>query len=174
MSKFTSKNFKFFILIIMFLFATAFIAAQLNLFDVLAKLPSKVDSDQDYLTHFQEARYGTDPNDSDTDDGGTKDGHEVTCGLDPLVDYDDFGDLNNDGDITFSGEEYTAYRCVTEQLLKALYDQDVVTGHDGDIFVPDDDIERAEWLKVFAKTDTDNDGLTYIQEVALGTDPSSN
>jgi hypothetical protein len=51
------------------------------------------DPDLDNLTTFQEYdEHGTDPTDPDTDDGGEKDGSEVTWGRDPLDPSDDLID----------------------------------------------------------------------------------
>src|SRR4030065_2007434 len=52
----------------------------------------KHDPDVDNLLNYEEYRYGTNPNDSDSDDGGEKDGSEVSGGRDPLNPVDDLID----------------------------------------------------------------------------------
>ena len=47
------------------------------------------DPDLDKLNNYQEYAHGTDPNDSDSDDGGEQDGSEVFGGRDPLEPSDD-------------------------------------------------------------------------------------
>lgn len=46
-------------------------------------LKGSLDSDKDGLTNAQEAQYGTDPNNPDTDGDGFKDGDEVKAGYNP-------------------------------------------------------------------------------------------
>ncbi len=48
------------------------------------------DPDHDLLINYYEYTHGTDPNDSDSDDGGENDGSEVTHGRDPLDLSDDW------------------------------------------------------------------------------------
>ena len=51
-----------------------------------------VDADEDGLTNLEEYQWGTDPNNPDTDGGGTNDGDEVDNMSDP-------NDGSDDGDI---------------------------------------------------------------------------
>jgi len=46
--------------------------------------PVSFDADNDGLLDFEEALWGTDPQDTDTDNDGTKDGEEVTLKRDPM------------------------------------------------------------------------------------------
>ncbi len=46
---------------------------------------NSVDTDGDGLTDWEEALWGTIPNNSDTDKDGTKDGEEITLGRDPRI-----------------------------------------------------------------------------------------
>jgi MYXO-CTERM domain-containing protein len=53
------------------------------------------DSDRDGLSDYEEVYdHGTDPNDNDTDGGGTSDGAEVVTGTDPLDPTDDHPELD--------------------------------------------------------------------------------
>ncbi|MBN1657569.1 MAG: VWA domain-containing protein [Anaerolineae bacterium] len=57
--------------------------------DKLDPTDANGDPDLDYLLNLNEYEAGTDPNDSDTDDGGENDGSEVDWGQDPLDPADD-------------------------------------------------------------------------------------
>ncbi len=167
------KIFRIFALVSMILLAAAFIAGQLNLVDLSAMLSTSKDADQDGLTNTQERRLGTNPRDSDTDNGGTRDGTEVDCGTAPLMSFDDYGDLDDDGLVEYLTEEYEVYTCISQKFLTDLYGAAVIEGRSAEDFVPDGDVTLTEGLLLTVENaglDGDADGLTLFEELALGTD----
>jgi outer membrane protein OmpA-like peptidoglycan-associated protein len=130
---------------------------------------SSLDSDGDGLTDEQERKYGTDPNNPDTDGDGLKDGEEVfkyhTDPLNPDTDGDGIPDGNEvfkfktdplkadtDDDGLTDGEEILKYNT---DPLRADTDGDGLT--DGD--------EVKKYHTNPLKADTDGDGLTDGEEV---------
>lgn len=136
------------------------------------------DDDNDGLTNVQEAQYGSDPDNPDTDGDGLKDGEEVrrykTSPLNPdsdgdgLLDGDevfkyrtDPSQMDTDGDGLSDGLEITRYGT---DPLKIDTDGDALT--DGD----EVNLYKTDPLKV----DTDGDGLTDWDEVRIyKTDPNN-
>jgi len=110
--------------------------------------PLLVDTDIDGLTDFTEVDLGTEPLLPDTDEDGLTDGQEVELGTDPLID-----DTDSDG--VLDGVDNCPIDDNADQL-NTDYDIDEITGDtEGNVCDADDD----------------NDGLTDLEEVSLGTDP---
>ena len=65
--------------------------------DALAWVTGVTDADGDGLNNFEEASFGTDPNNADTDGDGLPDGYEVEHGFDPLTLGDESEDPDGDG-----------------------------------------------------------------------------
>jgi len=134
------------------------------------------DKDMDGLGKCDEEKFGTDPNNPDTDGDGLKDGEEVnkyfTDPLNPDTDGDGLKDgeevhkyktdptkADSDGDGLKDGEEVNTYRT---DPLKADTDGDGLS--DGD--------EVLKYKTDPLKTDTDGDGLSDGDEVLkYKTDP---
>ncbi len=135
-----------------------------------------IDSDRDGLTDAEEETLGTNPNISDTDSGGAKDGPEVKADLDPKLNpinnpEDDLRILDSDDDglMDFKEEELGTDRFDpdsdnggikdgTEYYYneKFSYGLDLLNGSDD------------SWL-----FDDDGDGLINRQELELGTNVSN-
>ncbi len=158
------------------------------------------DADGDGLPDSFEAAFGSDPNDSDSDDDGAPDGGEI----DPLADVDgdglpNFVDPDSDGDGLFDGTEM-GYGCLSAG-----------TNVDAGVCVPDGDGGATTTSPVAADTDGggasdgaedydhdgvvepgepdptygngdddmlvgdgDGDGLSDGEEIAFGSDPADN
>jgi outer membrane protein OmpA-like peptidoglycan-associated protein len=157
------------------------------------------DPDRDGLSNGEERRYGTDPNNPDTDADGLKDGEEVkryrTNPLRPDTDGDGLPDgeevtkyhtiptkLDTDGDGLSDGDEVFKYK--TDPLKidtdgDGLSDGDEVVKYKTDPLRVDSDGDGlTDWdeLKVYrtdpTNPDTDGDGLTDGDEVKkYRTDP---
>ncbi len=119
-----------------------------------------VDTDRDQLSDDDEAIYGTDVNDPDSDDDGLLDGDEVRTRLtDPLS-------PDSDGDSLTDGDEALVY--LTSPLLRdtdgggVQDDVEVLISFTDPLDPSDDDPNLV---------DTDRDGLPDTSESALGTDP---
>ena len=110
------------------------------------------DPDGDGLTNAQEFRLNTDPNKSDTDGDGLKDGEEVnTYKTDPAK-------ADTDGDGLKDGDEVNIYKT---DPLKADTDGDGLS----------DGLEVLTYKTDPLKADTDGDGVDDGKEVAFGSDP---
>jgi len=123
------------------------------------------DADRDGLSNIEEYLNGTYPDRYDTDMDGMDDLWELTYGLDPLRD-DAYGDENGDG--LRNIEEYLMHRAPARPVGAG---EDVDTDRGGipdswelryglDIYDPSDDTQ-----------DTDADGLTNLEEYAIGSNP---
>ncbi len=134
------------------------------------------DDDNDGLTNAEERRYGTDPNNPDTDGDGLTDGEEVkryhTNPLNP----------DTDGDGLSDGEEVHKYHTDPTKWDTdgdGLSDGDEVFKYHTNPLNPDTDgdglTDGEEVLKYHTdplKVDTDGDGLTDWEEVKIyHTDP---
>jgi hypothetical protein len=104
------------------------------------------DTDFDGIPDDREVEFGTDINNADTDGDGMSDGWEVTYGFDPTVDD---GSLDADGD---------------------GYSNSYEAQNGGDPRVADHDLDGISDAK---DEDDDNDGLTDLEELSLGTNPFS-
>jgi outer membrane protein OmpA-like peptidoglycan-associated protein len=127
------------------------------------------DDDEDGLTNIEERRYGTDPNEGDTDGDGVKDGPEVNryrsnplridTDEDGITDGDEIlkyntnpGKIDSDGDQLSDGDEISKHG--TDPLLK---DTDGDGLRDG---------EEVLQLKTDPRmADTDRDGLADMDEM---------
>ncbi len=135
---------------------------QKNGLNYLDPSDADLDPDQDGLTNLQEYKFGTDPNNADTDGGGIKDGIEVlkrrTNPLDPKDDY-----LDSDGDGISDDEEINKYG--TDP-----FNSDTDGGGVDDyteIF-----IKGTNPLNPLDDLDSDNDGLSNYEEINIyHTDP---
>ena len=115
------------------------------------------DADLDRLADADEALFGTDPNDADSDDDGLLDGVEVAEGLDPQDPTD--ADLDEDGDGLTNREEIDVTG--TDRL---------VADTDGDGLSDGDEVSTTATDPLDA--DTDDDGLSDGDELTLhGSDP---
>lgn len=129
--------------------------------DYLDPSDADEDPDGDLLKNLQEYKYGTDPNNPDTDFGGVKDGVEVldrqTNPLDPKDDY-----LDSDGDGLSDEDEINIYK--TEPGNK---DTDGGGVNDGDEVLKN----ATNPLNPLDDKDTDSDGLGDAEEQTIyGTD----
>jgi hypothetical protein len=113
------------------------------------------DNDADGLPNRLEERLGTDIDNADSDEDGTKDGAEVISGANPTV-YGFFGP-DSDGDGLSDAYE------TNEGLNPQSFDTD------GDGLRDDDEIALA--ANPFS-IDTDSDGITDGRELMLGGHPS--
>lgn len=118
--------------------------------------PNDSDTDDDGLTDGEEVKvYETDPLDADTDGDGTNDGDEVNAGTDPLV-----AEESDDGDVTtvevLESDTYVCDEPFTDvaesdwswPIVCRMFNADVVQGRTGTLFVPNDEITRAEAIKI--------------------------
>jgi outer membrane protein OmpA-like peptidoglycan-associated protein len=134
------------------------------------------DDDEDGLTNAEERRYGTDPNNPDTDGDGLKDGEEVKRYKTNPTKADTDGDGLSDGDEIF---KYKTDPTKADTDEDGLSDGDEVLKYKTSPTNPDTDgdglSDGDEVLKYFTdplKIDTDGDGLTDGDEIKLyRTDP---
>lgn len=142
------------------------------------------DSDNDGLSDEEELRYGTDINNSDTDEDSLSDYLEVySFKTNPLVKDTDGDNLN----------DYDEIRCGTSPLLNDTdengvtddledADNDGLTNYEEILFGSDPTNEDSDFDGLLDKKekelgtdpnnlDTDNDGLLDGKEIELGTDP---
>lgn len=178
-NRYMKTRHKLFTLLTMVSFAVILLVLELNGGTLSGRFTTTTsDVDGDDLVATTEVRLGTNPRKADTDGGGTDDGNEVACETNPLEDFDDFGDLNGDGNIEFNTEEYDIYICIAQEYMEDLYEGDVVEGHEEGDFLPEEDrwkdlsSTKAKELLQLAVSDADNDNLSYAKEISLGTDPS--
>jgi hypothetical protein len=114
------------------------------------------DLDNDGLLNDDEATYGTDPNDADSDNDGLNDGDEVnTHGTDPLEADTDGGGVEDGDEIDAGTNPNDANDDEADSDGDGLTDDD-----EEDVYGTDPDDE-----------DTDGDGVNDGDEVATGTDP---
>lgn len=156
------------------------------------------DSDRDGLYDDEEEKYGTDPDNPDTDGDGLKDGEEVkTYFSNPLVvdsdadglnDYDEVkkygtkpGNPDTDGDGLKDGDEVNIYGTNPlkqdtdgdgltdgEEVLKYKTDP-LKTDTDGDSLTDGDEVDRYKTDPL--KADTDGGSVDDGTEVRRGTNP---
>ncbi len=125
------------------------------------------DSDGDGLTDIEEATYGTDPNDRDSDDDGISDSDEVEdYGTDPL---------DNDTDDDGLSDEVEIYEMGLTDPLDTDSDDDGVSDYDED-YDGDGLSDGDEMMEVYptsaARADSDGDSYSDGEEVDAGTDPN--
>ncbi len=105
------------------------------------------DSDADNISDYEEVvTFGTDPMDSDTDADGTPDGTEIEMGTDPLSASKTSKPANDDGlcvDPFIDMEGHWA-----EVAVCTLYEQGIVKGKSSNIYDPNSNVTRAEFLKM--------------------------
>ncbi len=118
---------------------------------------ANLDPDGDGLTNKDEAKYGTDPNKPDTDEGGVKDGDEVKNGTNPLNPKDD--DSDKDGMPDYFEKQYG---------LDTNDPTDADKDKDGDGLSNLDEFKHSTDP---TKPDTDDGGVNDGTEVKNGTDP---
>lgn len=134
------------------------------------------DTDSDGLTIAQEQALGTNPTKADTDEDGLNDGEEVTYSSDPLI-------QDTDGDSLLDGAEVNEYGTdptlidtdgdnLTDDAEILIYGTNPISG-DSDSDGINDDVEINKGLNPLdaadAAADPDNDGLTTLEELNLGT-----
>ncbi|MFC1640585.1 sortase domain-bontaining protein [Patescibacteria group bacterium] len=144
---------------------------------------SEDDPDTDRLTNADEYFYGTDPRNPDTDGDGFTDGDEIETNYNPLgegrldTDQDGLTDLeeknhntdprdpDTDGDGLSDGDEVKVY--FSDPLRR---DTDRDGYEDGEeVEAGFDPTKRGARLN---SADTDDDGLSYDDEIGIGTDPN--
>ena len=132
----------------------------------LATDPLLTDTDSDGLTDFEEVNLTTDPLFSDTDGDDLTDFEEANLGTSPLL-----ADTDSDGAI--DSVDNCPVNANADQLNTDVDDGDT----QGNVCDEDDDndgltdLEELELGTEPLLTDTDSDGLTDFEEVNLGTDP---
>jgi len=132
----------------------------------LATDPLLTDTDSDGLTDFEEVNLTTDPLFSDTDGDDLTDFEEANLGTSPLL-----ADTDSDGAI--DSVDNCPVNANADQLNTDVDDGDT----QGNVCDEDDDndgltdLEELELGTEPLLTDTDSDGLTDLEEVNLGTDP---
>lgn len=142
-----------------------------------------LDSDEDYLSDYDEYRYGTNPYNPDTDGDGIPDAFEICSMMDPT---DATGDNGADGDFDHDGLPN-----LTEYLMgldPSFPDQDRDGVPDGDEIyygtdpwkADSDDDGIGDFDEIFVYhtdplvADSDGDGLTDYEEVFVSfSDPNS-
>jgi hypothetical protein len=136
------------------------------------------DADLDRLSDADEARLGTDPNDSDSDDDGLTDGFEVAGGLDPLSAGD--AHLDPDGDGLDNLAEFAAHTRPNDPdsdddglndgaEVNVHHSNPLVADSDGDGLTDGDEVHVHHTSPTLA--DTDGGGRNDGDEVRDGTDP---
>ena len=135
------------------------------------------DPDHDGLINVLEDKYGTDPNNSDTDEDGLNDGIEVQQYKTIPNKADSDGDRLNDGDEVL---KYNSNPLKTDTDNDGLIDGDEVFKYrtdpaksDTDADGVNDGAEVAQYKTDPIKADTDNDGLKDAEEIlTYHTDPT--
>ena len=156
------------------------------------------DDDNDGLTNAEERRYGTDPNNPDTDGDGLTDGEEVkryhTNPLNPDTDGDGLSDgdevfkyhtnplaVDTDGDGLSDGEEILKYRTDPLKIdtdgdglsdweeVKIYHTDPLNPDTDGDGLTDGDEVHRYHTDPL--NQDTDGGGVDDGTEVKRGTNP---
>lgn len=109
------------------------------------------DQDGDGLTNLQEFLYGTDMNDSDTDQDGELDGKEVELGRDPLENPCLYHAGPSDKLHDLEGHWSKPFISVLNQMKSGEGGPRIVSGYQtptGALFKPDQEISRFELLKI--------------------------
>ena len=118
-------------------------------------VPSTVDTDGDGLTDDQEIELGLDPNSADFDNDGLTDGEEInTYNTDPK-------NADTDGDGLSDGDEVNTYNTDPNN-----------TDTDGDGLSDYDEVMTYKTDPNSASGDADGDGVSDVDEIAAGTDPT--
>lgn len=131
--------------------------------------PLDTDSDDDGISDKDEVKvYGTDPLDADTDNDGYLDYMEIVAGYDPLSSSNSSGSTSSSSSSSTSAEiskqlraeilADASYNCDdpftdteghwAEDTICRLYQADIVSGRSYSTFAPNDQITRAEFLKM--------------------------
>lgn len=140
-------------------------------------MPPAIDTDNDGLSDDDEAMYGTDPNNPDSDGDGLEDGYEVhTSGTNPAM-FDTDGDGFGDGDEIFTfGLDPLSEDTDGDGVNDYLEAHDFLT----DATSPDTDgdgLNDYDELYVYATDpkgiDSDGDGVSDFDEVMNGTNPNN-
>lgn len=113
-----------------------------------------LDSDGDGVIDTKEIELGTDPFSADSDNDGVSDGDEIELGTDPLS-------ADSDGDGLSDGDEVNSYN--TNPLS---------TDSDGDGLSDYDEVITYKTDPNSASGDADGDGVSDVDEIAAGTDPT--
>lgn len=120
--------------------------------------PLDKDSDDDDLSDYAEViTYNTDPNDEDSDGDGVNDGGEIDDGTDPNDKTDVSSSTSTDDEQQLALED-SSYVCDDpftdtrdewyEEIVCRMYNAEVVEGESATKFVPEDDVTRAEAIKM--------------------------
>lgn len=134
------------------------------------------DSDEDGLTDNEEQKYGTNPNDPDTDNDGLDDRDEVKVYGTSPVDFDTDSDGLGDGDEVLKYDTNPKDLDTDNDGLNDGYEvmstntDPTKADTDRDGLNDKDEIELYHTSPV--KADTDNDGLNDYQELQKNTDPN--
>ena len=157
----------------------------------------KADFDGDGLSNELESRYGTDPNNPDTDNDGLSDGDEVNIYKTSPVDYDTDNDglgdgkeielktnpldIDSDDDGLKDGEEVESYHTnplkpdtdgdgiIDREEIFIYATNPLAIDTDGDGLSDGDEIKAYETDPL--KKDADGDGLSDGEEIKIGTNP---
>ena len=131
--------------------------------------PVAGDADGDNITDTDEAALGTDPNNADTDADGMMDGIETDFDNTDPLDTDSFG---IDSDIDGLPDAFES----SIDTDPTLADTDGDGIEDGwEFFLGNDALDPASPAGTGTDTsvDADQDGLTNLEEIELGTDPAN-
>ena len=133
-----------------------------------------VDTDGDGLLDGDEATYGADPANPDTDGDAIDDGAEVyTYGTDPTLEDSDIDGLGDYAELDVYGTDPTAFDTDGDGVgdgaeVNATGTDPLVADTDGDGL---NDGDEGSFGSNPLTVDDDTDGLTDLQEQAAGTDP---
>ena len=141
------------------------------------------DPDHDGVTNLDEFRFGTDPNDQDTDHDGMPDGWEISNFFNPTNSADAAMDADGDGLSNLAEYQNGANPNKPDTDRDGLSDgAEVNTWHTNPLLVDTDRDEMPDKWEVDhglnplvddTALDPDNDGLSNLQEYLHGTDPQN-
>jgi len=145
--------------------------------------PNSADTDADGLSDGEEVHtWNSDPTLADTDGDGLADGFEAANGFDPTAQGEQDLDSDTDGLDNLAEQTYGTDPNNPDTDNDGLSDGDEVNTWYTDPLDPDTDDDGlldgwevaygfSPWSAQVPGTDTDNDGLTNLEEQANGTDP---